>query len=130
MEIRPRTGSSMMTREPFNHLSSQRCHLVSMLTERIETLSSTRPLLLGSKHSDISMRILLINEDLSWRSKVTLAKKDRVSLLGKNIMVRIRDGSSDTVKMTEVTSREKERMVISDLSLMSLSMLSVKLTLS
>jgi hypothetical protein len=101
-----------------------------MLTERIETLSSTRPLLLGSKHSDISMRILLINEDLSWKSKVTLAKKDRVSLLGKNTMVRIRDGSSDTVKMTEVTSREKERMVISDLSLMSLSMLSVKLTLS
>jgi len=47
-------------------------------------------------------------------------------LPGKSTMERIKDGLSDTVKTTEVTSKEKERMDTSDLSLMSHSMPSSK----
>jgi hypothetical protein len=56
------------------------------------------------------------------KSRVTNAKRDSQLLLGKSIMVRIRDGSSDITRTTEMTSREKERTTTLALSSMNHSM--------
>jgi hypothetical protein len=101
-----------------------------MLMERTETLSCTKLLQLGSKHSDTSTRTLLIKEVLSWKSKPINAEKDRMLLPGKSTTVRIRDGSLSTMRTTEVTSRELEKIVTTDSSSMNHSMLSVRLTLN
>jgi hypothetical protein len=116
----------MMTREHSLPWSSQSNHLVSMLMERTELLNCTKQLQLGSKHSDIRMRTSSTNEVLSWKYKETNAKRDNQFLLGKSIMVRIKDGSSDMERTMEVTSKEKERMATSDSSLMNHFMLGVK----
>jgi hypothetical protein len=97
-----------------------------MLTERTDLLSSTRQLLLGSKPSDTSTRTLLTKEVSCWRCKVTSAKKDNLSLLGKSITVRTRDGSSDTVKTTDLINKGKERTAILDSPSTSHSMLSAR----
>jgi hypothetical protein len=116
MEVRPKTGSSMMTQEQSSLLSSQRNPLVSMLTERTELLNCTKHLQLGSNRSGISMRTLLTPEVLYWKFKATDALRVDLLLLGKSIMVRIKGGSLDTTKITEVTSKEKEKTVTLDSS--------------
>jgi len=117
-----------MIQEQSHHLNSLRCHLVSMLTERIEWLSCTRQHLLGSRHSGTSMRISSTREVSFWKFKVTTVKRDNQSLLGRSITERTKDGSLDTERTTVVTSKEKARTAISDFSSMSLSMRSTRET--
>jgi hypothetical protein len=68
------------------------------------------------------MKILSTKEVSYWRSKETNVRKDLPSLPGKSTTVKTKDGLSDTVKTTEVTSKEKERTDTLDLSSMSHSM--------
>jgi hypothetical protein len=70
---------------------------------RTEVSSFIRPLQLGSKPSDTSMRTSSIKEGLYWKSKETSVKKVNPSLLGKSTTVRTKDGSTNTTRIMDLT---------------------------
>jgi hypothetical protein len=72
------------------------------------------------------MRTLSTPEDLYLRLLTTSVPKVVMSLLGKSIMVRIRDGLSSMERTTDQTSKPKEKTNTMVLNTTSHSMLSAK----